>query len=123
VRRILAGVLAVTMACAGGPAPGTPARDLDVITAEELTTQTGTARQAIERLRPRFLRVRGPSTIHSPEADRIVVYVDNTRMGGVEVLDQLRSEDITEIRYLGSADATSRYGMGHSAGAIVITRR
>lgn len=120
---MLAGVLLAAMACAGGPGPGAPARDLDVITMEELATQTGTARQAIQRLRPRFLRVRGPSTIHSPEADRIVVYVDNARMGSVEILDQIRSEDITEIRYLNSADATSRYGMGHSAGAIVITRR
>lgn len=123
MRRFLAGVLLAAMACAGGPAPGTPTRELDVITAEELKAQTGTARQAIERLRPRFLRVRGPSTISSPEADRIVVYVDNARMGGVDVLDQLRAEDITEIRYLGSADATSRYGIGHSAGAIVIKRR
>lgn len=123
MRRRLAGVLLAVMACAGGPGPGFPARDLDVITAEELTNQTGTARQVIERLRPGFLRVRGPSSIMSPDADRIVVYVDNSRMGGVEVLDQIQAMDVEEIRYLNAPDATSRYGMGHSAGAIVIRRR
>ncbi len=101
-----------------------PTRDPDVITAVELATQAGvTARQAIERLRPRFLRVRGPSTINAPDADRIVVYVDNSRMGGVEVLNQIRADDITEIRYMSAPDATSRYGTGHSAGAIVIMRK
>ncbi|MBA3891048.1 MAG: hypothetical protein H0X64_11005 [Gemmatimonadaceae bacterium] len=124
MRRILLAGLVMAAACAGSGARGMPTRDPDVITAVELATQAGvTARQAIERLRPRFLRVRGPSTINAPDADRIVVYVDNSRMGGVEVLNQIRADDITEIRYMSAPDATSRYGTGHSAGAIVIMRK
>lgn len=110
-------------ACASSGAPAAPTRSPDVITAAELGPHSGSARQVIERLRPRFLRVRGPTSLSNPDADRIVVYVDNSRMGGVEVLDQIQADDIAEIRYLSAPDATSRYGIGHSAGAILITRK
>jgi hypothetical protein len=125
VRRFLLAMLVmVAAACASSGAPAAPARNPDVITAAEIAPHTGgSARQVIERLRPRYLRVRGPSSINNADADRIVVYVDGNRMGGVEVLDQIQADDIAEIRYLGAPDATSRYGTGHSAGAIVITRK
>lgn len=125
MRHILLAVLVMGgAACASTGARATPTRSPDVITAAELGAQSGgSARQVIERLRPRFLRVRGPTSLSNPDADRIVVYVDNSRMGGVEVLDQIQADDIAEIRYLSAPDATSRYGIGHSAGAILITRK
>jgi hypothetical protein len=121
---MLAVLVMASAACASSGAAPQAARHPDVITAAELAPHSGgSARQVIERLRPRFLRVRGPSSINNPDADRIIVYVDNNRMGGVEVLDQIQADDIAEIRYLSAPDATSRYGMGHSGGAIVITRK
>lgn len=120
MKTIFFAVLVMTGACASGGANAAPSRDPNVITAAELGSHIGTARQAIERLRPRFLRVRGPSSISNPEDGRIVVYVDNNRMGGVEVLDRIQVGDIAEIRYMNAPDATSRYGTGHSAGVILI---
>ena len=113
----------VTVAC-GASRPARATADPNVITVAELEGHHGvSARRAIERLRPRFLRVRGPSSVTNPAADRVVVYVDQARMGGVDILDQIPAQDIQEIRYLSAADATSRYGTGHSAGAILITTK
>lgn len=113
----------VSTACTttGGP-ERTTARNPNVITATELAPHSSlTAREAIQRLRPAFLRTRGPSSIMLNEGDTIVVYVDNTRMGGPEILDQVRANAIREIRYLSSSDASSRFGTGHTSGAILIT--
>lgn len=121
--RFVVAALVLATACAStGASPASGPRQ-EVIAATELAGHTGTARQVIERLRPRFLRVRGPSSVSNPNADRIVVYVDDSRMGGVEVLDQISVAEISEIRYMSASDATSRYGTGHAAGAIIIVRR
>jgi hypothetical protein len=135
----VAGTLAGTGACAssstagqaGQPqttvvsAPQRERRDPNVITAEELATRpTLTARQAIEQLRPQFLRVRGTTTLgNASSADVIWVYFDGTRMGSVEVLNNIGVHEIREIRYLGPSEATNRYGTGHVQGAILITRK
>jgi hypothetical protein len=106
-------------------APNRPRKDPNVITAEELATRpTLTARQAIEQLRPQFLRVRGTTTLgNAATTDVIWVYVDGNRMGTVEVLGNIGVHEIREIRYLNPSEATNRYGTGHVQGAILITRR
>lgn len=115
--------LAAGCGTARSPAMAEP-RNPDVITAAELERSGDiTARQAIERLRPRFLRMRGPSSLQNADADRLIVYVDNARIGGVEVLEQVHAFEIREIRYLSAPDATSRYGTGHSGGVIAIARK
>jgi hypothetical protein len=106
-------------------APVRPRRDPNVITGEELASRsTLTARQAIEQLRPQFLRVRGTTTLgNASSADVIWVYFDGTRMGTVEVLNNIGVHEISEIRYLNPSEATNRYGTGHVQGAILVTRK
>ena len=128
MRHILVALVLATAttagACGSARTPSTAIRNSDVITAEELErSNVGSAYHVIERLRPRFLRVRGPSSVTNAAADRVVVYVDNTRMGYVDVLHDMQSSDILEIRYLNASDATSRFGTGHTAGAILVTRK
>ena len=125
-RIILFAFLVVAAACAAGPGPaaGAPRSDPDLITEQELARYPSVSvRQAIERLRPRFLRTRGPTSLSNPAADRIVVYLGDTRMGSLEFLDQIMTGDILEVRYLSAPDATQRYGTGHTAGAIVLRPR
>jgi hypothetical protein len=100
-------------------------RDPNVITEAELATRsTLTARQAVEQLRPQFLRVRGTTTLGNAQtADVIWVYFDGTRMGTVEVLNNIGVHEIREIRYLNPSEATNRYGTGHVQGAILVTRK
>jgi hypothetical protein len=100
-------------------------KDPNVITEAELASRpTLTARQAIEQLRPQFLRTRGTTTLGNAQtADVIWVYVDGTRMGTLEVLNNVGVHEIREIRYLSPSEATNRYGTGHVQGAILITRK
>ena len=125
-RIILFAFMVAAAACAAGPGPagGASRGDPDVITGQELARYPSVSvRQAIERLRPRFLRTRGPTSLSNPSADRIVVYLGDTRMGSLEFLDQIMTSDILEVRYLSAPDATQRYGTGHTAGAIVLKPR
>ena len=136
-------VLAATLAGAGGCAsagstsqagepqtstvqtPVRPRRDPNLITAEEIAARpTLSARQVIEQLRPQFLRVRGTTTLGNAQTkDVIWVYVDNTRMGSLEVLNNIGAHEVREIRYLNPSEATNRYGTGHVQGAILVTRK
>jgi TonB-dependent Receptor Plug Domain len=97
----------------------------DRITSDELATvDAQNALQAIQRLRPSFLQTRGgASSSLSQGAQDVVVYVDQTRMGGPSTLAQIPITDVKEIQYLSASDATQRYGTGHSAGAIVVIRK
>ena len=44
-------------------------------------------------------------------------------MGGPDMLQQIPITEFKEIRYLSATDATQRFGTGHTAGAIIVTRK
>lgn len=92
--------------------------DRRVLTAEEISTiPVVTAYEAVQRLRPQFLRwTRGPED----PAHRLLVYVDGLRRGGVEELNRLPASLVLEIRFLSAPEATARYGTGHPVGALEI---
>lgn len=131
---LLLALLAVTLGGCASPSGGTaatqqsssrPRTSRDVITAEELATiDAQTALQAVQRLRPNFLQTRGGASMSINQGPvNVVVYVDQTRMGGPNSLSQIPVTEIREIRYLNASDATQRYGTGHGAGAIIVTRK
>ena len=120
---------AVSGGCASSSASSSPSgaatttrMRADVITAEELAkVDAPNAYLAVQRLRPQYLQTRGQTTIMGTSV--ISVYVDGTRMGGTEALQQIPTSDIKEIRWLSSSEATQRFGTGNAQGAIVITRK
>lgn len=125
-RSLVAIVLLLAAACASasGPRSAGASGTRDVITEAELQEfGAQPLRQAIQRLRPQFLRTRGPSSITMQSADVIVVYMGNTRMGGLEVLDQITTSDVREVRYMSPTDATQRFGINHTSGAIILVPR
>lgn len=71
------------------------------------------ARQAIERLRPNWLRSRLGRTP--------VVVVEGNPGQSVQILESIRAPDVTEMRFLSARDATTRYGTGYDGGAIEIS--
>lgn len=77
----------------------------------------------VQRLRPRWLQVRGMSSAQGQA--QIAVIVDSVRQqGSIELLRSMRGLDVRELRYLNARDATTRYGTDMTAGAIeVFTRR
>lgn len=103
-----------------------PARgSSDRITAEELATiDVQNALQAIQRLRPNFLQNRGGASASITQGPQdVVVYVDQTRMGGPSTLAQIPITDVKEIQHLSGTDATQRYGTGHGSGVIIVIRK
>lgn len=100
-------------------------RDSNVIVADELAASPqGDLLSAVQQLRPAFLQTRGASSFGvgtAPEA--IQVYVDGVHVGDASILRQYQARDIKEVRKLSAADATQKYGTGHSQGAILVTRR
>lgn len=91
-----------------------------VLTEAEITRAGArTAHETIERLRPWYFaltRARGASGERA-------VYVDGMRLGGLEALHGIPSASVREIRSLNAREATTRFGTGHSAGAIVVVTR
>jgi hypothetical protein len=95
----------------------------NVITAEELASaHVSTVYEAIERLRPHFLQTHGAVSMQDMTAD-ILVYMDNVRLGGVDVLRRVEPGQVQEVRYVNAKDATTRYGTGHGGGVIEVTSK
>ncbi|MGQ0646211.1 MAG: hypothetical protein ACT4P7_01500 [Gemmatimonadaceae bacterium] len=95
-----------------------------MITREDLEKAQGltTAMDAVQRLRPRFLRDGGTRSIRSIDSGP-VVRVDNEMTGGVEALRTVPISEINEIRYYSAVDATARFGGATGRPVIHITRR
>jgi hypothetical protein len=119
--------LAIGCASAGGTsAKGNP----NVISEEEIATSTSAnAYDLIQRLRPNFLRTRGavhgaPSGgINNIETVDLVIYLNENRLGGSAQLRQIATSEIREVHYFSASEATTKWGTGHSAGAIQIVSR
>ena len=105
------------------PSKRTSGSSRSVITAEELATaNASTVYEAIERLRPQFLQSHGAVSMQDMTAD-ILVYMDNVRLGGVDVLRRIEPGQVQEIRYVNARDATTRYATGHGGGVIEATSK
>jgi hypothetical protein len=119
--RIMGALSPVTIliACASA---GT--RDANVITAPELSrSDARNAYDAIRRIRPEMLRTRDPGTVVYFKANHPVVAVDNTVVGGVEVLRTLPTGKVARIEYVNPWLAAKRFGTGFGNGVMLIETR
>lgn len=107
----------------------------DFITMYELEQTTNrTLYDAIQNLRPEWLRTRGMTNpqetgsltgdANNPQvvagAPTIKVYMDNAYLGGVDALRDVSTNAIQTVRRLDAAEATTRWGAGHLHGAIAV---
>ena len=130
-RSATAGTLLVLLigACGGG-AGSAPANSSDAPAGAEAETRSyprnrisreeimergdnaSTAMEVVRRLRPGWLLARGADP---------VVYVDNVRRpGGVDALFNVPVGQIRLLEFIGAADATTRWGTGHTGGVIQV---
>ena len=91
--------------------------------AELETVQSLSALQAIERLRRPWLSTRGPVSLDNQDQAGIKVYLDGSPRGGMEQLATMRANQLSEIRFLNSREATMRFGTGHPDGAILLVSK
>ena len=73
---------------------------------------------AVASLRSGWLTVRGTDSFR--QTSQIRVYYDENRLGGVDEMRSVLVTSVASLRHYNGVDATVRWGVGHSAGAIQI---
>jgi hypothetical protein len=93
----------------------------NVLTAEDIQkAHIANVYDLVSSLRPRWLQTRGVDSFQRPS--EIQVYLGNTRMnGGISGLRDISSLGVTKIEYVDPISASSRWGLDHGAGAIVVS--
>lgn len=92
----------------------------------EAGTAIVTARDAIRMLRPQWLNPPMGRMASSNIAgagggqQTLILYIDDVRQPDLEILTQVKSADIVEMRYLDQNRAVQYRGPGHEAGVIEI---
>ena len=117
-------VLMASACASGGSSSSEPRRDRDLLTAEELYPLIQfTAWEAVQRLRPMWLRPGGIRNSANPAGHYPHVFVDGAPYGAMDALRGFRVENVEEMRYVNATDATIRYGGQYQGGVILITSR
>jgi hypothetical protein len=98
----------------------TPSSSRTEISAEQIAAaQAVTAYDAVEKLRPNWLRRRGEQSITSPGGG-VMVYVNDTRYGDITTLRSIQANMASLIRYYDAASAQYRFGTGNTYGVIQV---
>jgi hypothetical protein len=98
------------------------AQERSVISSAEIAPlRNRSAYDVIKRLRPEYLKMRGPTTVMNPAEFEIGVYVDNMLLGGIGELRDIPAGDVYEIRYLSAMNGATRHPAQHPSGVIEIT--
>lgn len=124
-RRLCTATLLLLLATACSPSSGandpTPRRMVGEITRVELEgTSFLDAYSAVAQLRPAWVHPRPALSIVGSDPFP-VVYVDGLARGSVDELRRLATSEIERLSYLSPSDATTRFGTGHTSGAILVT--
>src|SRR5688572_26462912 len=88
-----------------------------------------TAYDIVRTLRPGLLvsreiaRGRQPQGTLWQSSHGIKVYLDGIAYGGLESLATIPAASVLDVRWLSALDATTRFGTGNTAGAILVTSR
>lgn len=111
--------------CSSKATPETGGRtDQNLLTQQQLaSTNADNLYDALEKLRPEWLRSRGPISMTNAEPSRASIFMNGQMMGKPDFLRDVNIIDITEVRYWPAGPAAAKFGMGHPRGVIEITRR
>ena len=130
-RSLVAALVLFAGACASGGATSgsnAPSSSRSVITESELPTSgTETAYDAIQRLRPDFLRTRPAQSYNmqpnggaSGPAPAPALIVNGQRAGDLSDLRQIAATALKSVRYYSIEQAKRKFGMQYDGGAIEI---
>lgn len=113
-------VLVGTGACASGGS-GSSSGSSTVITGEQLmATNQNNLFQALQNLRPQWLRSRGSASLTSPT--QVMLFVNEAPYGTVNDLSSIPIDAVQDIRFLNASEAGSRYGTAAGAGGLLLVR-
>ena len=121
---LLACLAAAMMACASGGGSGKPLSSNLITRAELDAAGTASVHDAVVRLRPSFLRDRGPTSVVNASARRMaVVFVDGSEYGELSSLERFTSSRVEEVRFYSGPEATTKFGSAYGAGVIALKMR
>jgi len=115
-------VIGLMSSCATATQQGPSRSSRNVLTAEDLQGQSErNLYDLLARIRPNWLRAQGANLVSGTTP--VVVYMNNVRFGGVEVLADLPLDEIEQVRFVDGTDAATRYGLNTDGGVIEVTTR
>ena len=95
-------------------------RDHGTLTKEQIAeSHFTTAYDAVEAQRSNWLKARGTDIFQTPS--EVLVFLDNTRLGGTDTLREIAANTIVYMRFYDGVTATGRWGIGHAAGVIYVS--
>lgn len=114
-------LLALGIACASNPSKeSTQREDRTVLTQQQMLERGFTnVYDAVLALRANWLSPRGRDSFTAPS--QVWVYIDNTRAGGIDRLRLLQPTVVSTVRFFEGTEAQGRWGVGHSAGVILVS--
>jgi hypothetical protein len=120
---LVAGALVAACAPAGvRSSSDVGSHNRDVVTAAELAgTHSANLDDALRQLRPEFFTARGVSSIRQGTPDLPTVYLDGTKLGGLETLRNIDIGVVLEVRRLTPREATIRLGTDSPGGVLLVT--
>ncbi|HJQ53413.1 MAG TPA: hypothetical protein VJ825_06175 [Gemmatimonadaceae bacterium] len=117
-------MVAAGVACASAGAGTGSSHSSDVITAEQIaTTHESNAYDAINQIKPLWLKSRGQTSVNTGSSPYASVFVDGQYFGDLASLRQIIAPQIKEVRYLNGPNAVTRYGMQYGSGVIEVSTR
>ena len=112
--------IALGLACRVAPSRQSLRLDRSVLTREQmLKGQYVTVYDAVAALRSNWLRPHGPDSFVAPSV--VWVYIDGTRAGGVEALQNIQANLVNTVRFYDGPTATGRWGVDNGAGIIHVS--
>lgn len=115
---------AATTACAPATTSAAGSNSNELSREEIMEVGVNNMYDVIHRLRPRWLQVRGQRSFGQAALNtEVVVFQNQTMLGGVEVLRDMGPDIAMRVRYLDGTTATASLpGLGsrHVEGAIII---
>jgi hypothetical protein len=118
-------LFSIVAGCGGGPKGSATDTGSNVISQSELDAAGPvSAYEAVQRLRPTYLRGRGPtSVVNAAARTRPAVFVDATEYGEVESLRSFPASRVQTIRFYSGPEAATKFGSTYGAGVIQVTMR
>lgn len=97
--------------------------DRSLLTQEEiLDSGAQDVYSVVQERRPHWIRNRQAISLSGASpVESVVVYFEQSRQGGPEVLRGMAVSGISEIRFYSGLEAQQRFGLDHRLGAIVVS--
>jgi hypothetical protein len=116
----LATVLVASGACASTGSGGSGG-SAGVVTGEQLmNTNRNDLYQAIQSIRPQWLRSRGTTSVTSPT--QVAVFLNDSPYGTVRDLASIPIDAVADVRFLSATEAGGRYGTLAGSGGLILVR-